>query len=812
MKCNHQIFMLVFGFLQKIPENAYANKTYLKEKVHIGGKGGKFERKTFDTKINADKKTKARLLQDIKWNPLGDDINGEAASDYFGDAVSMSDSGDRVIVGGKGNDGIGKNSGHARVYEWVNNAWVQMGPDLDGESAGDNFGIAVSMSGSGDRVIVGGYRNDGNGSSSGHARAYEWKDNTWVQMGPDLDGEAANDYFGIAVSMSGSGDKVIVGAAYNDGNGSYSGHVRAYEWKDNTWVQMGPDLDGEGVIDFFGRAVSMSSSGDRIIVGAKEGSDYYGSGSGYVRVYEWENNAWVQMGPDLDGESAYDNFGYAVSMSGSGDKVIVGGYRNDGNGKNSGHARVYEWNNDTWVQMGPDLDGEAAGDYFGVSVSMSGSGDRVIVGGNVNDGNGYKSGHARVYEWNNNTWVQMGPDLDGESAGDYFGRAVSMSGSGNRAIVGGHRNDGNGSNSGHVQIFEIEKTTSAAPSTTFNGQSFTISNPKATFVDNNGELFIELNYTVGSTAHDLNITLMNENCTTIDESVSSTVHIGYQNTKNQIYTKQILLSTGNFGMSSLVTQRGEETGLSAGTVAFCVKAEALTEEDISVSSKKSNIKLAFDLTRNNFKVESSGIIENKIDTAEEKVTSTYGVTACICTAGSYECDKTLPLPNLQQNGLVYVCLKPDENSTSVKITNFNMIFKQNGDSKYIAVTMTDNGPKNTPLSGMTEEGSTFKVVSRLVTELFEESSFNITGNAYLAFKAAKRRSLGVFRHLSPRLVQESVQDSSAGEDQFKMEVNLEKATAVIKKELTKNTTMVISIIGTILLFSIVFTLFKKKGF
>eukprot|EP00588_Corethron_pennatum_P003024 CAMPEP_0194298164 /NCGR_PEP_ID=MMETSP0169-20130528/60010_1 /TAXON_ID=218684 /ORGANISM="Corethron pennatum, Strain L29A3" /LENGTH=831 /DNA_ID=CAMNT_0039048119 /DNA_START=231 /DNA_END=2731 /DNA_ORIENTATION=+ len=831
MKFNHQMFMLVFGFLEKIPETVYANKAYLKEKVHISGKEGQFERKISDFKIDADKKAKARLLQDIKWNLLGDDIDGEAAYDYSGWAVSMNGSGDRAIVGGYGNDGNGSRSGHARVYKWDNNAWVQMGPDLDGEAADDKFGWAVSMNGLGDKIIVGGRDNDGNGSNSGHARVYEWEDNKWVQMGPDLNGEAAGDYFGYSVSMSGSGDKVIVGGYANDGNGNNSGHARVYKWDTNNWVQMGPDLNGEAAEDNlvednkwvqmgpdlngkaaevnFGYSVSMSASGDKVIVGGLN----IGVNSGYARVYKWDTNNWVQMGPDLDGEAASDLFGYSVSMSGSGDKVIVGGTGNDGNGSYSGHARIYEWEDNKWVQMGPDLDGEAAGDYFGFSVSMSGSGEKVIVGGVSNGGNGHSSGHARVYEWREKGTTTTSAPSD---APPFYRRStsVSMSVSGDKVIVGGYSNDGNGSYSGHARVYEWgEKVplTTSAPSTIFNRQSFTISNPKATFVDNSGEFFIELNYTIGSTANDLNITLMNENCTTIDKSVSSTVQIGYQNIQNQMHSKQILLSPENFRTSSLVSQRGEETGLSAGTVAFCVKAEALTEEDISVSFKKSNIKLTFDLTRNNFKVESNGIVENKIDTTEEEVTSTYGVIACRCTAGSYECDKTLPLPNLQQNGLVYACLKPDENSTSVEITNFNMIFKQNGDSKYIAVTMTDNGPATTPLSGITEEGSTFKVVSRLVTKLFEESSFNITGNAYLAFKPAKQRNLGVFRHSSLRLVQESVQDSSVGEDQFEMKVNLEKAT-VLKTEPTKNATIVISIMGTILMFSIAFTLFKKKVF
>ena len=55
---------------------------------------------------------------------------------------------------------------------------------------------------------------------------------------------------------------------------------------------------------------------------------------------------------------------------------------------NSGHVRIYEWNGSSWVQQGQDIDGEAADDYSGGSVSMNASGDRVAIGAGGNDGNG----------------------------------------------------------------------------------------------------------------------------------------------------------------------------------------------------------------------------------------------------------------------------------------------------------------------------------------------------------------------------------------------------------------------------------------
>jgi hypothetical protein len=86
-------------------------------------------------------------------------------------------------------------------------------------------------------------------------------------------------------------------------------------------------------------------------------------------------------------------------MSGDGMRVIVGAPWNDANGDNSGYARVYKEVDGNWFQVGSDIDGEAAGDQSGISVAISGDGMRVIVGANLNDGNGLENpGHARVFK------------------------------------------------------------------------------------------------------------------------------------------------------------------------------------------------------------------------------------------------------------------------------------------------------------------------------------------------------------------------------------------------------------------------------
>jgi hypothetical protein len=327
---------------------------------------------------------------------LGIDIDGEAADDYSGSSVSLSSDGTRVAIGAPYNDGNGNSSGHVRIYELSGGTWSQLGSDIDGEAAADQSGYSVSLSSDGTRVAIGTYGNDGTGSFAGHVRIYEFSGGTWSRLGSDIDGEFANDYSGYSVSLSSDGTRVAIGAPYNDGNGNASGHVRVYEFSGGTWSQLGSDIDGEAAVDFSGGSVSLNSDGSRVAIGAY-GNDDNGNASGHVRVYEFSGGTWSQLGSDIDGEAADDYSGHSVSLSSDGTRVAIGAAYNDGNGSDAGHVRVYEFSGGTWNQLGSDIDGEAANDNSGRSVSLSSDGTRVAIGAAYNDGNGNNAGHVRLY-------------------------------------------------------------------------------------------------------------------------------------------------------------------------------------------------------------------------------------------------------------------------------------------------------------------------------------------------------------------------------------------------------------------------------
>ena len=109
----------------------------------------------------------------------------------------------------------------------------------------------MSISADGGVVAIGDAKYDGIGSDSGRVRIFQLDGTSWVQVGQDIEGEAASDWNGYSVSLSADGTVVAIGASYNDGNHSNTvhgnaGHVRVFQYDGtSSWSQVGQDIDGE---------------------------------------------------------------------------------------------------------------------------------------------------------------------------------------------------------------------------------------------------------------------------------------------------------------------------------------------------------------------------------------------------------------------------------------------------------------------------------------------------------------------------------------------------------------------------------------
>ena len=401
--------------------------------------------------------------------------DGKAGNEF---GISVSLSGERALVAANADDDNGSNSGSAYVFDLSGSTWTQTAKltASDG-AAGDNFGWSVSLSG--DRALVGAVVDDDNGSASGSAYVFDLSGSTWTQTAKltASDG-AAGDMFGWSVGLS--GDRALIGAVVDDDNGSSSGSAYVFDLSGSTWTQTAKLMASDGeASDHFGDSVSLSS--DRALVGARFDDDN-GSGSGSAYVFELSGSAWIQTAKLTASDGAVaDGFGASVSLSG--DRALVGAFHDDDNGRDSGSAYVFDLSGSTWIQTGKLMASDGAvDDEFGDSVSLSG--DRALVGARFDNDNGSGSGSAYVFKFSGSAWSQTAKlrASDG-AANDNLGSSVSLSG--DRALVGARYDNDNGSGPGSAYVFGFNQPPTAEPDA-FSADEDTVLSGDVLFDNGNG--------------------------------------------------------------------------------------------------------------------------------------------------------------------------------------------------------------------------------------------------------------------------------------------------------------------------------------
>jgi len=331
-----------------------------------------------------------------------------------------------------------------------------------------------------------------------------------------LDGVTAYDRSGRSVSAAGdvNGDGIddlLIGADRADSNGTDSGASYVVFGRSTAFASVinlssldgstGFRLDGATSREYSGRSVSAAGdvNGDGIddlLIGAW-GADTNGTDSGSSYVVFGRSTAFASTidlssldgssGFRLDGVSADDNSGHSVSAAGdvNGDGIddlLIGAYRADTNGSNSGSSYVVFGRSTAFVSTinlssldgstGFRLDGVTTDDRSGYSVSAAGdvNGDGIddlLIGAYGADPNGSDSGSSYVVFGRRSAFASIinlsslgggsGFRLDGVSAGDNSGRAVSAAGDVNGdgiddLLIGAYSASPNGSLSGSSYV------------------------------------------------------------------------------------------------------------------------------------------------------------------------------------------------------------------------------------------------------------------------------------------------------------------------------------------------------------------------
>lgn len=385
------------------------------------------------------------------WVQRGLDIPGAGAQDQYGLAASMSADGNTISAHGRGVSYGSTWTGVVGVYDWNGSTWVQRGTDIIGIAGNARFGLGHELSEDGDTIVIG-EPYDYLDSNVGFVRVYDWSGAAWIQRGTDIPGIAMGDANGFSVSISLDKNTITAGSPGNDTLALNSGLIRVFDWTGAAWVQRGMNIlrPGSTNSDQIGSACKLAADGNTLVYGAHE--VWIGGNQGVAAVLDWNGAAWVQRGADIVG-GINDLLGMDVAITPDGNTIVI---RARGlSGTTVPYTQIFDWSGVAWVQRGSNI-------YAGIANSarldtaISDDGNTIALGSFQDEITFNNSGLVRVYDWNGTDWILRGEAVEGKAADETSGRSVSMSSDGNTFITGAP--SAQPSSTGSVRVYDWVRT------------------------------------------------------------------------------------------------------------------------------------------------------------------------------------------------------------------------------------------------------------------------------------------------------------------------------------------------------------------
>jgi hypothetical protein len=265
---------------------------------------------------------------------------------------------------------------------------------------------------------------------------------------------------GYSVAISAEGDVFAAGAPMREECcTTYIGGVYIYRRGTAGWHREALVIPTDAPLNFhIGNSIAMSGDG-RYVAGRAFVSQTSAVPSGAVYVFEHNAGSWTQVAK-LQEPVAYSNggFGMALAMDYDGRTLVAGNTSDSRYASLNGAATIFRvtstgWSFDGVVLPNPPI----AGGYFGGSVSLNNSGDRLFVGevgavvGGVDDAGRVDEFHRGVAGWSR-VASHVTPTPGATGAG--FGDVVLSSASGHRWVASEPWADFNGTDSGVAHVFD----------------------------------------------------------------------------------------------------------------------------------------------------------------------------------------------------------------------------------------------------------------------------------------------------------------------------------------------------------------------
>ena len=211
-----------------------------------------------------------------EWIQLGDPFQGSGETGWTGRDVCLSHDGSHISIGADFVNGAGQWEGKAYVFQWENGQWNQLGSDI---IMAPQMSLASSaLSADASKVAL--------ASGDWATRVFAVENVEWAQVGNDIPSEQQEDFSGFSVSLSSDGSSLAIGSpmAY------YNGAARVFRLEDGAWGQTGSTFLGDieptyGLSARLGSCVSISGSGEKVALGAPYYNGQYCSESGGTFVH-----------------------------------------------------------------------------------------------------------------------------------------------------------------------------------------------------------------------------------------------------------------------------------------------------------------------------------------------------------------------------------------------------------------------------------------------------------------------------------------------------------------------------------------------
>jgi hypothetical protein len=379
-----------------------------------------------------------------------------AASDNFGNAVAISADSSTAVIGAYLDDeGANTNNGAAYIFVRRGATWTQQAKLLASDPvSSDQFGNAVALSSDGNTVIVGAIYQGPGGSVYGAAYVYRRSGTTWTQQAKlQASDKVTGDAFGAAVALSANGLIALIGAPYKDDPGlTDDGAAYLFTSNGSVWTQQNKfQPANKAASDLFGISVALASDGTTALISA--------TGKESTYVFAQNGPSWSQQAQLLASDGVMgDNFGGSVALAGDGNTALIGAWKKTNSMfTNAGAAYAFVRSGTTWMQQAKLLPATpAASDGFGISVALSGDSTTALIGASGQDTSPFtNNGAATLFTHSGTTWTRQNLLLASDRANlDQFGFSVTLSNSGNFALIGAPYVDSGGlTDNGAVYTF-----------------------------------------------------------------------------------------------------------------------------------------------------------------------------------------------------------------------------------------------------------------------------------------------------------------------------------------------------------------------